>query len=51
MSPRRVIHEVNLLNVSVDEQMSYVLDFLRVNGFHDVAGSRAAHDGETLDRS
>jgi segregation and condensation protein A len=30
--PRRVIHEVNLLNVSVDEQMSYVLDFLRVNG-------------------
>jgi segregation and condensation protein A len=30
--PRRVIHEVQLLNVSVDEQMSFILDFLRVNG-------------------
>ena len=30
--PRKVIHEVNLLNVSVDEQMSFVLDFLRING-------------------
>jgi segregation and condensation protein A len=30
--PRKVIHEVNLLNVSVDEQMSYVIDFLRVHG-------------------
>ena len=30
--PRKVIHEVNLLNVSVDEQMSFVLDFLSING-------------------
>lgn len=30
--PRKIVHEVNLLNVSVDEQMSFVLDFLRVNG-------------------
>jgi segregation and condensation protein A len=30
--PRRVIHEVQLLSVSVDEQMSFILDFLRVNG-------------------
>jgi segregation and condensation protein A len=30
--PRKVVHEVNLLNVSVDEQMSFTLDFLRVNG-------------------
>lgn len=30
--PRKIVHEVQLLNVSVDEQMSFVLDFLRVNG-------------------
>ncbi len=30
--PRKVIHEVNLLNVSVDEQMSFVMDFLRLHG-------------------
>ena len=30
--PRKVVHEVTLLNVSVDEQMSFVLDFLRVRG-------------------
>lgn len=30
--PRKAIHEVNLLNVSVDEQMSFTLDYLRVNG-------------------
>lgn len=30
--PRRVVHEVNMLNVSVDEQMSFTLDFLRVHG-------------------
>jgi segregation and condensation protein A len=30
--PKRVVHEVNLLNVSVDEQMSFTLDYLRVNG-------------------
>jgi len=30
--PRKVVHEVALLNVSVDEQMSFVLDFLRVRG-------------------
>jgi segregation and condensation protein A len=30
--PRKVIHEVELLTVSVDEQMSFVMDFLRVHG-------------------
>lgn len=30
--PRKVIHEVEMLNVSVDEQMSFTLDFLRVHG-------------------
>lgn len=30
--PKRTVHEVQLLNVSVDEQMSFVLDFLRVHG-------------------
>jgi segregation and condensation protein A len=30
--PRKVVHEVALLAVSVDEQMSFVLDFLRVHG-------------------
>ncbi|MEW6509487.1 MAG: segregation/condensation protein A [Bacteroidota bacterium] len=30
--PRKVVHEVALLTVSVDEQMSFVLDFLRVHG-------------------
>ncbi|HXX64516.1 MAG TPA: segregation/condensation protein A [Bacteroidota bacterium] len=30
--PQKIVHEVNLLNVSVDEQMSFVLDFLRVHG-------------------
>ena len=30
--PRRVVHEVALSTVSVDEQMSFVLDFLRVRG-------------------
>ena len=30
--PGRSIHDVELLNVSVDEQMSFILDFLRVNG-------------------
>lgn len=30
--PRKVIHEVNMLNVSVDEQMSFALDYLRVHG-------------------
>ncbi len=30
--PRKVIHEVSLLNVTVDEQMSFVMDFLRVHG-------------------
>ncbi len=30
--PRRVLHEVEMLNVSVDEQMSFTLDFLRVHG-------------------
>jgi segregation and condensation protein A len=30
--PKKAVHEVNMLNVSVDEQMSFTLDFLRVNG-------------------
>jgi chromatin segregation and condensation protein Rec8/ScpA/Scc1 (kleisin family) len=30
--PKKVIHEVELLTVSVDEQMSFVMDFLRVHG-------------------
>lgn len=30
--PQKVVHEVQLLTVSVDEQMSFVLDFLRVHG-------------------
>ncbi len=30
--PRKVVHEVQLLTVSVEEQMSFVLDFLRVHG-------------------
>jgi segregation and condensation protein A len=30
--PRKVVHEVTLLNVTVDEQMSFVMDFLRVHG-------------------
>jgi segregation and condensation protein A len=29
--PKRVIHEVNLFNVTIEEQMSYTLDYLRVN--------------------
>ena len=29
--PKKVIHEVSLLNVSVDEQMSFTLDYLRVH--------------------
>jgi len=30
--PKKVIHEVELLNVTIDEQISFTLDFLRVNG-------------------
>jgi len=30
--PKKVIHEVNMLNVSVDEQMSFTMDYLRVHG-------------------
>ena len=30
--PRKVVHEIDLLNVSVDEQMSFVMDYLRVHG-------------------
>jgi segregation and condensation protein A len=29
--PKKVIHEVNLFNVTIEEQMSYTLDYLRVN--------------------
>ncbi len=29
--PKKVVHEVNLLNVSIDEQMSFTLDYLRVH--------------------
>jgi segregation and condensation protein A len=31
MMPRKIVHEVELLNVSVDEQMSFTLDYLRVH--------------------
>jgi segregation and condensation protein A len=30
--PKKVIHEVDLLNVTIDEQISFILDFLRVHG-------------------
>jgi segregation and condensation protein A len=30
--PKRVVHEVTMMTVSVDEQMSFVMDFLRVHG-------------------
>jgi segregation and condensation protein A len=30
--PKRVVHEVQMLNVSVDEQISFTLDYLRVHG-------------------
>jgi segregation and condensation protein A len=30
--PKKVVHEVTLLNVTVDEQMSFIMDFLRVHG-------------------
>jgi segregation and condensation protein A len=30
--PKKVVHEVSLLNVSVDEQMSFIMDFLHVHG-------------------
>jgi len=30
--PRKVVHEVTKLTVSIDEQMSFVVDFLRANG-------------------
>jgi len=30
--PRKIVHEVQLMPVSVDEQMSFVLDYLRVHG-------------------
>jgi segregation and condensation protein A len=30
--PKKVVHEVTLMNVTVDEQMSFVMDFLRVHG-------------------
>jgi segregation and condensation protein A len=30
--PKKIVHEVTLLNVSVDEQMSFIIDFLRVHG-------------------
>ena len=29
--PKKTIHEVSMLNVSVDEQMSFTLDYLRVH--------------------
>lgn len=29
--PKRVVHEVQLFNVTIEEQMSFTLDFLRVN--------------------
>ena len=30
--PKKVIHEVNLLPVTIDEQISFVMDYLRVHG-------------------
>jgi segregation and condensation protein A len=30
--PRRVVHEVQMLNVSIEEQISFTLDYLRVHG-------------------
>jgi segregation and condensation protein A len=30
--PKKVVHEVKLLNVTIDEQMGYVVDFIKVNG-------------------
>lgn len=30
--PKKLVHEVRLLNVSVDEQMSFVIDYLRIYG-------------------
>jgi segregation and condensation protein A len=45
--PRKVVHEVNLLNVSVDEQMSFTLDFLRVNG-HTTLRSLVGHMTEKI---
>jgi segregation and condensation protein A len=30
--PKKAVHEVTLLNVSVDEQMSFVMDYLRIHG-------------------
>jgi segregation and condensation protein A len=30
--PRKVVHEVELLNVTVDEQISFTVDYLRVHG-------------------
>jgi segregation and condensation protein A len=30
--PKKVVHEVSLLSVSVDEQMSFTIDYLRVHG-------------------
>ncbi len=30
--PKKVVHEVTLMNVTVDEQTSFIIDFLRVHG-------------------
>jgi segregation and condensation protein A len=30
--PRKIVHEVSLPSVSIDEQMSFVMDFLRIHG-------------------
>jgi len=30
--PRKVVHEVELLNVTIDEQISFTLDFLKLHG-------------------
>jgi segregation and condensation protein A len=30
--PQKIVHEVSLLSVSIDEQMSFVMDYLRVHG-------------------
>jgi segregation and condensation protein A len=45
--PRKVVHEVQLLSVTVDEQISFVLDFLRVHGSTTLIGL-VAHMTEKL---
>ncbi len=45
--PKKVVHEVTLMNVTVDEQMGFVMDFLLVHGGGSVVGI-VAHMTEKL---